>query len=118
VEAKYPRIAVEYLASHPVHGTLFNEYGWGGYLISSGRPEEKVFIDGRADLYEYGGVLGDYMSIVRLAPGALRLFDKYGVETCLIRRDSALATALSAIPGWRRVYDDPLAAIYVRKATP
>jgi hypothetical protein len=118
VEAKYPRIAVEYLASHPMHGTLFNEYGWGGYLISSGRPEEKVFIDGRADLYEYGGVLGDYMSIVRLAPGALRLFDKYGVETCLIRRDSALATALSAIPGWRRVYDDPLAAIYVRKATP
>ena len=121
VGAEYPRSALQYLTDHPVGGKLLNEYGWGGYLIWAAPGRNMVFVDGRADLYEYGGVLADYMNIVRLDPSAMQLLKKYDVQACLIRRDAPLGTALSAASGWERVYEDPLAAVYVRKpraATP
>ena len=86
VARDYPQKAVEYLRQHPVGGPLLNEYGWGGYLIWSLGPKHKVFIDGRADIYEYGGVLSDYMSITMLKPETLSLLRKYGVEACLLQR--------------------------------
>lgn len=82
--------------AHPVNGRLFNNYGWGGYLIWSGSPRSMIFIGGRADIYEYGGVLSDYLSIMRLEPHALQLLKKYDVEVCLIRQDAPLGTALPA----------------------
>jgi len=114
-ESEYPRSAVQYLADHPVHGILFNDYGWGGYLIWAAPQPSRVFIDGRADVYEYGGVLADYMSIIRLEPNAMELLKRYDIQVCLIRRNAALGTALSAVGGWERVYEDPLAAVYVKK---
>jgi hypothetical protein len=116
VETEYPRLALQYLATHPLNGKWFNEYGWGGYLIWTGSPRSMVFIDGRADIYEYGGVLADYTRIARLEPGALQLLRRYGVTACLVRQDAPLATALSGMPGWERIYQDHLAAIYVQKA--
>lgn len=113
-DAEYPRSAARYLADHPVHGTLFNDYGWGGYLIWAVPRPSRVFIDGRADVYEYGGVLADYLSITRLEPNAMQLLKKYDVQACLIPRNAPLGTALSAANGWERVYEDPLAAVYVK----
>jgi hypothetical protein len=115
IENEYPQSALQYLINHPVPGRLMNDYGWGGYLIWAAGPQYKVFIDGRADIYEYGGVLADYLSIVRLEPNALRLLKKYDVEACLIPHDAPLGTALAAMPGWERVYQDHVAAIYVHK---
>ncbi len=117
VDSEYPRSAVQYLRDHPVTGRVFNDYGWGGYLIWSAEPRNMIFIDGRADIYEYGGVLSDYLGIARLEPNALQLLKKYDIDAFLIRRDAPLGTALSGMPGWERVYEDPLAALYVRKAT-
>jgi hypothetical protein len=114
-ESEYPRSAVQYLAEHPVHGTLFNDYGWGGYLIWAAPRPSRVFIDGRADVYEYGGVLADYLSIIRLEPNAVQLLKKYDVQACLIPRNAPLGTALSAANRWERVYEDRLAAVYVKK---
>jgi hypothetical protein len=116
VQKDYPESAVQYLLHHPVRGKVLNDYGWGGYLIWSGAPKDAIFIDGRADIYEFEGVLSDYLSITRLEPKALQLLWKYNVQACLIPRDSALSTTLSATPGWQRVYQDSLAALYVRKA--
>jgi len=114
-ESEYPRSAVQYLADHPVRRTLFNDYGWGGYLIWAAPQSSRVFIDGRADVYEYGGVLADYMSIIRLEPNTMQLLKKYDVQACLVPRNAALGTALSVASGWERVYADPLAAVYVKK---
>jgi hypothetical protein len=117
VDSEYPRAALQYLKTHPVTGKVFNDYGWGGYLIWSGQPKNMIFIDGRADIYEYEGVLSDYLGIARLEPNALHLMKKYDIDAFLIRRDAPLAIALSAMPGWVRAYDDPLAALYIRKPT-
>ncbi len=95
-----------------------NEYGWGGYLIWSLGPNHKVFIDGRADIYDYGGVLSDYMSMTLLKPKTLSLLRKYGVEACLLQRDAPLVTLLAALPEWEEVYSDELSVIYVHKRRP
>jgi hypothetical protein len=115
VQKEYPEGAVQYLINHPVQGRFLNDYGWGGYLIWAARPRNMIFIDGRADIYEFGGVLSDYLSIMRLEPNALQLLKKYDVEACLIKQDAPLGTALAGMPGWERVYQDAVAALYVRK---
>ena len=81
---KYPVAAVDYLNSHSVPGPMYNTYGFGGYLVWSRGPEQKVFIDGRSELYERGGVLADYLEIEDIKPGALRTLDKYGIQSCLL----------------------------------
>jgi len=114
----YPAGAVAYLRAHPSPARMFNEYGWGGYLIWSLGPQRKVFIDGRADVYEYAGVLQDYLRMTRLAPNTLFLFRKYGIQACLVRRNAALATMLSHLAAWNRVYEGRVSVLYVRRNEP
>ena len=112
----FPAGAVAYIRQHPSAGPVFNKEFWGGYLINELGPGEKVFIDGRADLYESAGVLSDYLSIMRLSPDTPFLFRKYHVRSCLIRPDSPLAVLLAQLPDWRRVYSDGISVIFVREA--
>jgi hypothetical protein len=114
----FPSKAVAYLELHPAPGPMFNTYGFGGYLVWSRGPQHKVFIDGRGDVYERGGVLSDYLYISAIKPGALAVLDGYGVQSCLLKHDEALTTLLSASPQWRRVYMDDLSALFVRTGLP
>jgi hypothetical protein len=114
VADKFPVPAVEYLREHPAPGPMFNTYGYGGYLIWQMEGRYKVFIDGRADIYERTGVLADYLSIAQIKPPALFLLNAYGVQSCLVNRDEALATLLAASPQWERVYRDRLSVLFVR----
>ena len=114
VGERWPVNAVEYLNAHEFPGPMYNAYGFGGYLIWTRGPEHKVFIDGRADVYERGGVLRDYLHIAQLKPGALAVLQNYGIRSCLIERDEALGTLLGASAEWKRVYSDGVAALYVR----
>jgi hypothetical protein len=111
----FPVRAVDFLRRHRVDAPMYNEYGWGGYLIWA-FPEKKVFVDGRTDLYEYPGVFGDYLAISRLDPQAFNLLRKYGVGMCLLERNGPLGTALRAMPDWRLAYEDDLSAVFVREA--
>jgi hypothetical protein len=113
VASDYPEQAVAYLRQHPDLGPTLNQYDWGGYLIWSLGPARKVFIDGRADIYERSGILADYLSISNLDSNALPLLRKYGIEACLVGRQSPLATVLASLPGWKREYSDPLSSIFV-----
>ena len=111
----YPVEAVAYLKQHPLATPMFNDYGWGGFLIWSGMPRNSVFIDGRADFYEYGGVLADYVSITHLERSTPFLLRKYDIGACLIDPSSPLATYLSASPDWRLSYSDGTATLFVRQ---
>lgn len=115
VAKAYPADAVEYIRQHPMPGPMFNTYGFGGYLVWA-LPEQKVFIDGRGDIFERGGALSDYLHIANLKPGALAVLDNYHVEFCLLERDEALTSVLSASPEWKRIYADSVSALYVRNA--
>jgi len=114
VTGQFPVKAVDYLQQHPVSGRMYNNYGYGGYLIWALDGQHKVFIDGRGDVYERTGVFSDYLAISRLAPNAVLLLRAYDIRSCLIERDEPLGTLLAASPDWEEVYHDKLSAMFVR----
>ena len=47
----YPTGAVKFIKDNQLKGHMFNEYGYGGYLLYELYPNQLVYIDGRTDLY-------------------------------------------------------------------
>lgn len=111
---RWPVKAVQYLRQHPIPRPMFNSYGYGGYLIYSLDDQDKVFIDGRGDIYERSGVFADYMSISRIERSALLLLRAYHVRSCFLERNEPLATLLAASADWQKVYADDLSVLFVR----
>jgi hypothetical protein len=114
VDASFPVQAVAYLDSHDVPGPTLNNYYFGGYLVGTGH---KVFIDGRADIYERSGVLADVIALTQMRTKPLAFLDRYHISSCFLMKDEPLAVVLTAAPKWRRVYSDGTAAIFVREAS-
>lgn len=114
IACAFPSGAAEYLKHYAVPEPMFNDDFWGDYLVRTLGPERTIFIDGRSQLYEEAGVLADYLKVINLEPGTQLVLRKYGINSCLIERDSALATLLAASPGWRPVYYNKLSVLFVR----
>ena len=115
VAERFPVKAVEYLRSHGVPGPMFNAYFFGGYLVEVLGPEQRVFIDGRGELYEPSGVFNDYLRATNLAPDGLDVLRRYGIRSCLLQRNEPLASVLAALPEWREVYSDETSALFMRR---
>jgi hypothetical protein len=73
-------------------------------------------MDGRSELYERAGFLPDYFQVSNIQPGALSVLQKYGIQSCLLNRDEALATFLAALPDWQQVYQDHTSVLFVRRS--
>ena len=114
VARTFPVRAVEYLRQHPVPGPMYNTYGYGGYLIWA-LPEQKVFIDGRGDLYEDGGAFLQYVEVANLKPAAFTVLRANGIQSCLLDRKEPLATVLAAHPDWEQRYSDGVSVLFVRR---
>ena len=113
VADQFPVKAVAYVREHAVPGPMFNSYGFGGYLIWSG---QKVFIDGRGELYEDGGVMSDFAQLNYLKPGGLDILRRYQIQSCLVEPDEPVATVLAALPDWQKVYSDTTSVLFVRRS--
>jgi hypothetical protein len=113
VEQKSPVGAVEFMKTHPLPGNMLNEYGYGGYLIWAA-PEHPVFVDGRADVFDWTGVLRDLAGWTTLESDPNALLDKYRIDFCLLARTSPMVQVLRLLPGWKTVYSDNLSVIVVR----
>jgi hypothetical protein len=114
VARSFPARAVEYLHQHPVPGPMYNNYGYGGYLIWA-LPEKEVFIDGRGDLYEDGGAFSEYMEVAGLKPAAFTVLRAHRIQSCLLDLKEPLATVLAAHPDWEKRYSDEVSVLFVRR---
>jgi hypothetical protein len=115
----YPVGAADWLAAHPNVGTrMYNQYGWGGYLAYRFYPQanRRVFIFGEAALMG-DRLLNDYEDIQTLRSDWKTLLDKNGVDFIVYNRGEALANVLATEAGWKLVYEDSVAVIYVRTTT-
>jgi hypothetical protein len=100
----YPTEALPFLASFHPQGRVFNDYLWGGYMIWNLRGWP-VFIDSRADIFEYNGTFKDYLDIIRIK-NSLGLLDKYKIRYVLYEKDSPLVYLLQHAGGWATDYQD------------
>ncbi|MGA2277228.1 MAG: hypothetical protein ABSG00_06465, partial [Terracidiphilus sp.] len=113
VEVQSPVKAVQFIQSSHLSGPMLNDYSFGGYLIWAA-PEHPVFIDGRTDLYEWSGILGEYGSWAMMQGDPRLLLEKYRIHFCLLDRRSTMAQVLPLLPGWKQVYADSQAVIFAR----
>lgn len=109
--ALFPERAVEYMLAHDLPPTLFNDYGWGGYLIWRLHPDVPVFIDGRADPFG-DELIRAYQRTVAARREWEDVLDAYDVHTALIGADSSLASAMHRCETWQVLYEDDKAAIF------
>jgi hypothetical protein len=96
------------------HGAVrvFNDYGFGGYMIWAGLPP---FIDGRAELYGEAFAM-DQLNAISLADPALlgQLFARYEIDATLMYPTTPAARLLDHVEGWRKVYASDMAVVHVR----
>jgi hypothetical protein len=93
---------------------VFNDYDFGGYLISAGVAP---FIDGRTELYGEKFFVDHNSASGLMEPENLfRLLDQYKIEATLMRTQSAATKLLDHIDGWQKIYSDDIATIHLRKA--
>jgi len=105
---EFPARAVAYLEKHPATGRIFNDYGWGGYLIWKLYPVP-VFIDGRADLY--GPLLNQFAATYSFRNDWQKPLQLWKINTVMVPPDSALAAGLKSAPGWTVRYEDAQAIL-------
>jgi type IV secretory pathway VirB2 component (pilin) len=109
----FPVDAVRFLAREPPRGRLFNDFDWGGYLIDHLHPRYEVSMDGRTQVYGEE-TLREYRALVRLEPDWRRFFDRCDPDVVLWPKRDAFARVLGLLPGWRPLYEDAQAVIFVR----
>jgi len=110
----FPAAAVSYMARERPRGPIFNDYNWGGYLIGKLYPEYRVFIDGRTDVYG-DSFMDDFYATYHLTDGWKRPIQRWQIRTVVLPPDAPLITALRSQPGWKQIYADSQAVIFIRK---
>ena len=115
ISRSFPTRAVQYLRAHPQRGNMFNQYEWGGYLEWT-LPHIPTFIDSRTDIFEYRGVLKDYLRVATLG-NSQEILNRYRISYVVYPVNTGLSYFLSKSPQWERLYSDGQAAIYRRKGT-
>jgi hypothetical protein len=111
-----PVQAVDFIVDQGLKGPMFNSYGIGGYLMWRLYPDQKVFVDGRVEMYGtdflktymfywHPDVWNDYVK-------------KYDLSYAIIDREPNYTTRyLDENPDWQLVFFDDRAMVYVRNAS-
>jgi len=111
-----PVAATEYLKSHP-GGRLFNEMGYGSYLIWA-LPNQGVFVDPRVELYPYD----QWMDYIHINNGTNynQILSKYGVDRILLDKklQPELSTLLRGDQSWTLEYDNQYSQIWTKVVSP
>ncbi len=112
----FPVGATDWLVAHPTVGThMFNQYGWGGYLINRLYPtvNRRVFSFGEATLL--GNTVMQQVSDVETGdPDWQQIFAEYRIDYVIDVPGAPAVLALEVDPQWTKVYDDGLAVIMVK----
>ncbi len=113
----FPVQAVDTLLEKGWRGPIFNRYDWGGYLIWRLYPRERVFIDGRSDVYSLTDdfVVREYLKAYTASADWREPLDRYGVQLVLVEPDAPLAAQLARAAGWKQLYADSHAVMYERQ---
>ena len=112
----YPVAAVDYLAPDLPPGHMFNQYGWGGYLVYRLWPTQRVFVYGDAAVMG-DSFLTEWNSVETLHPDFRRTLDRRAVTWVIDPPNTPLLVGLSQTPEWVQVFADREAMVMVRRTS-
>ena len=115
-ESQWPIEAVRFLrtSGNGLHGEMFNEYIWGGYLAQQ-IPELKVFIDGRNDFYG-SELVREYVKVCQAGVGWESVLAKHDVGWTILPTGHRLNEVLAHRPQWEVAHIDAVATVYRRRS--
>jgi tetratricopeptide (TPR) repeat protein len=122
VWTNYPAETVNFLREHNVHGKIFNDYNFGGYLIWHLWPDIPVFIDGRAvTIYDQDFFWLDTMARQKKEVWE-QVAERYGIDIVLMgdnreRGYASLFNWLDEDEDWMLVAFDDVSNLYMKKGT-
>ncbi|MFZ0705467.1 MAG: hypothetical protein WAM71_07685 [Candidatus Korobacteraceae bacterium] len=113
ISSEYPVNAVNFLRQHPQPGPLYNNLGWGGFLMWY-MPDYPVAVDGRNDLY--GDQLDELFYASQNGDAGYQT-DPYLNEAgvVLLAADLPLAKLLTADSRFQLIYQDAMAVVFARR---
>jgi hypothetical protein len=111
----YPVAGADFIRDNYPDARMFNTYYWGGYLLYELYPEQRVFIDGRADMYG-DSLMEQYNRVAHLEPGWRDVLTEYNVDLVIAEKDSPLSAVLAEAADWSLAFSGPVEAVFVREA--
>jgi hypothetical protein len=118
---RFPVAAVDYFESDlekkNVTGPIVSPDSWGGYLIYRLYPRVRTVVDDRHDFYG-DGFIKSYLKMVNAEPGWQDFLQQHAAQCVFAPRNSALASILAETSGWKVIYTDDVATVFVRTPPP
>jgi tetratricopeptide (TPR) repeat protein len=112
-----PIDAAAFLNKVNYSGNILNILSDGGYLIWSGFPRWKVFVDGRLDVYGEQQI-ENYRNVVGGAPGALNYLNEQNINAAVLPMPPGMGDIRAQLAKdslWSLVYFDDYYLIYMCK---
>ena len=94
---------------------MFNDYDYGGFLIYEFYPDQKVFIDGRADMYG-DEFIREHITIYNGGKNWKDLFDKHSIDYVLVGKRAPISQLLQLSGGFAVIYQDRDHILLIRKS--
>ena len=112
-----PEAAIRYAEQHYAGKRFLTDYTLGGRIIYYARGKVPVFADGRAGTAYSEEVLEDYIAFMNLDADWQEIVKKYRIEGMLLGNSQRFVKAYEdgQYQGWKRVYSDDVASVFVRK---
>ncbi|MHB1416743.1 MAG: hypothetical protein ACYC1C_15975, partial [Chloroflexota bacterium] len=112
----FPADAVAYIREHNIQGRIYNAYNWGGYLVLHLYPENRVFIDSRADVYR-DEFIEKYLETYYIRPDWPAALANYAADYVLVESQGPLHNLLAVTGDWQEIYRDDV-AVLLKRTTP
>jgi hypothetical protein len=95
---------------------MYNDINWGSYLIWELWPEYKVFADNRLHLVPKK-IWKDYRDVHFGLGDWEKLLNKYKISFVVLSKEDnkRIIEFIGDSPGWKKVYEDEVGIIFVRK---
>jgi hypothetical protein len=109
----YPAAAVAFVEERQLSGPLYNHFNWGGYLIWN-LPRLPVSMDGRSNIH-YPNSVSRAADVWNGKHGWRSDNELSNSRLVIAQKDAALTQLLRLDYQWRVVYEDSVAAVFVRE---
>ncbi|NLO07009.1 MAG: hypothetical protein GX131_14375 [candidate division WS1 bacterium] len=108
-----PVECVQWAKDNDLQGRMYNTYRWGGYLIWEMWPQQRVFVDGRADVMGRE-LIQDWQKAHKMNEGWTEALYDYEIDWAIVSISSPLVRGLELHPQWRVACEEPTAKLFVR----